>query len=54
MTVILVVPELAVEVRADVSRNSAGRWRQPVGLLRLRDDLAPANVPLFGGDTAAG
>ncbi|WP_435883194.1 ATP-dependent DNA ligase [Streptomyces microflavus] len=51
LTVVLVVPELVVEVRADVSRDSAGRWRHPVKLVRLRDDLAPADVPLFGDDT---
>ncbi|MEW5541433.1 hypothetical protein AB1339_27725 [Streptomyces cyaneofuscatus] len=54
LTVALVVPELVVEVRADVSRDSVGRWRHPVKLVRLRDDLAPADVPLFGDDTAAG
>ncbi|MFE1479018.1 hypothetical protein ACFW6N_34885 [Streptomyces cyaneofuscatus] len=41
LTVALVVPELVAEVRADVSRDSAGRWRHPVKLVRLRDDLAP-------------
>ncbi|MFJ2154301.1 hypothetical protein ACIOHB_36825 [Streptomyces microflavus] len=46
----LVVPELVVEVRADVSRDSADRWH-PVKLVRLRDDLAPADVPFFGDDT---
>ncbi|MFD8440156.1 ATP-dependent DNA ligase [Streptomyces microflavus] len=51
LTVVLVVPELVVEVRADVSRYSAGRWRHPVKLVRLRDDLAPADVPFFGDDT---
>ncbi|GFN09882.1 hypothetical protein Smic_84380 [Streptomyces microflavus] len=51
LTVVLVVPELVVEVRADVSRDSAGRWRHPVKPVRLRDDLAPADVPLFGDDT---
>ncbi|MFF2721393.1 ATP-dependent DNA ligase [Streptomyces sp. NPDC058011] len=54
LTVALVVPELVAEVRADVSRDSAGRWRHPVKLVRVRDDLAPADVPLFGKDTAAG
>ncbi|RLV64210.1 ATP-dependint DNA ligase [Streptomyces sp. CBMAI 2042] len=51
LTVALVVPELVVEVRADVSRDSAGRWRHPVKVVRLRDDLAPADVPLFGDTT---
>ncbi|MEU0763651.1 ATP-dependent DNA ligase [Streptomyces microflavus] len=45
------MPELVVEVRADVSRDSADRWRHPVKLVRLRDDLAPADVPFFGDDT---
>ncbi|MER6639629.1 ATP-dependent DNA ligase [Streptomyces microflavus] len=51
LTVVLVLPELVVEVRADVSRDSADRWRHPVKPVRLRDDLAPADVPLFGDDT---
>ncbi|MFJ9638659.1 hypothetical protein [Streptomyces sp. NPDC101178] len=51
LTVVLVVPELVVEVRANVSQDSADRWRHPVKLVRLRDDLAPADVPLFGDDT---
>ncbi|MFH8379071.1 ATP-dependent DNA ligase [Streptomyces cyaneofuscatus] len=54
LTVVLVVPEFVAEVRADVSRDGAGRWRQPVKLVRLRDDLAPADVPLFGDTTEAG
>ncbi|MEV7060763.1 ATP-dependent DNA ligase [Streptomyces microflavus] len=54
LTVALVVPELVVEVRADVSQDSSGRWRHPVKPVRLRDDLAPADVPLFGTDTAVG
>ncbi|WP_405510590.1 ATP-dependent DNA ligase (plasmid) [Streptomyces cyaneofuscatus] len=51
LNVVLVVPELVVEVRADVSRDSVGRWRHPVKPVRLRDDLAAADVPLFGDDT---
>lgn len=51
LTVALVVPELVVEVRADVSQDSAGRWRHPVKLVRLRDDLAAADVPFFGDAT---
>ncbi|MEU0306518.1 ATP-dependent DNA ligase [Streptomyces cyaneofuscatus] len=51
---VLVVPEFVAEVRADVSRDGAGRWRQPVKLVRLRDDLVPADVSLFGDTTEAG
>ncbi|MEU9438864.1 ATP-dependent DNA ligase [Streptomyces sp. NPDC048252] len=34
-------PGLVVEVSADVARDSAGRFRHPVRLERVRDDLAP-------------
>ncbi|QES32191.1 ATP-dependent DNA ligase [Streptomyces venezuelae] len=49
MTVRLVEPPLFAEVAADVSMDSAGRWRHPVRLVRVRDDLTPAEVPLYGG-----
>lgn len=47
----LVAPRLVAEIETDVARDAAGRWRHPVRLLRLRTDLAPEDVPLFGGDT---
>ncbi|GAA1370317.1 ATP-dependent DNA ligase [Streptomyces beijiangensis] len=47
LPVVLVKPELVAEVRADVTRDAAGKWRHPVKLLRLRDDLEPGDVPLF-------
>ncbi|WP_329453878.1 hypothetical protein [Streptomyces sp. NBC_01497] len=50
LDVTLVLPELVVEVRADIARDSAGRWRHPVRLARFRDDLAPSDVPLFDAD----
>ncbi|MEU0950025.1 ATP-dependent DNA ligase [Streptomyces canus] len=40
-------PELVVEVRADVARDRAGRWRHAVRLVRARTDLTPADVPTF-------
>lgn len=51
LDVTLVDPQLVAEVSADVALDAAGRWRHPVRWLRLRPDLAPADVPLF--DTPA-
>ncbi|MFE4610883.1 ATP-dependent DNA ligase [Streptomyces niveus] len=48
LEVAVVDPDLVAEVGADVSLDTAGRWRQPVGLLRVRPDLAPGDVPPFG------
>lgn len=52
----LVEPVLVAEVAADVSLDTAGRWRHPVRWLRLRSDVAPGDVPVFGAgnDPAAG
>ncbi|MEU5893599.1 ATP-dependent DNA ligase [Streptomyces sp. NPDC047461] len=44
----LVVPEVVAEVAVDVARDSAGRWRHPVRLTRIRTDMGPGEVPLFG------
>jgi ATP-dependent DNA ligase len=44
----LAEPSVVAEVAADVSLDSAGRWRHPIRLVRIRDDLALAEVPLFG------
>jgi hypothetical protein len=35
---------VVVEVRVDVAAER-GRWRHPARYLRLRPDLAPADVP---------
>ncbi|MFF1378701.1 ATP-dependent DNA ligase [Streptomyces sp. NPDC058308] len=53
LAVRLVDPLLVAEVAADVSLDVAGRWRHPVRLLRIRDDLLPAEVPLYGGGAPA-
>lgn len=43
-----VEPVLVAEVAAEVSLDPSGRWRHPVRWTRLRADLAPDDVPLFG------
>jgi ATP-dependent DNA ligase len=48
LDVTLVSPTRVVEVAADVSLDAAGRWRHPVRVLRIRADMAPADVPQFG------
>ncbi|WP_327722348.1 ATP-dependent DNA ligase [Streptomyces sp. NBC_00490] len=48
LSVHLVVPDVVAEVAVDVARDSAGRWRHPVRLTRIRTDMAPDDVPLFG------
>ncbi|MCX4673615.1 ATP-dependent DNA ligase [Streptomyces sp. NBC_01381] len=50
LTVQLVDPLLVAEIAADVSLDTVGRWRHPVRLLRIRDDLTPAEVPQYGTD----
>ncbi|MFI6663148.1 hypothetical protein ACIBL8_47630 [Streptomyces sp. NPDC050523] len=40
-------PELVAEFQADTAIHE-GRYRHPVGFLRLRDDLAVQQVPPFG------
>ncbi|MFE1248703.1 hypothetical protein [Streptomyces sp. NPDC058735] len=44
----LVAPEIVAEITVDVARDSAGRFRCPVRLLRIRSDVEPGEVPLFG------
>ncbi|MFD3839778.1 hypothetical protein ACFWWC_26505 [Streptomyces sp. NPDC058642] len=44
----LVAPELVAEVAVDIARHSAGRWRHPVRLTRIRTDMRPGEVPFFG------
>lgn len=52
----LVEPVLVAEVSADVSLDTAGRWRHPVRWRRVRADAAPGDVPVFGSgnEPAAG
>ncbi|MER6162728.1 ATP-dependent DNA ligase [Streptomyces sp. NPDC001868] len=45
LNVILVEPELVVEVGVDVARDASGRWRHPTRWHRARPDLSPADVP---------
>jgi ATP-dependent DNA ligase len=47
LDVTLVHPQLVAGVSADVALDAAGRWRHPVRWLRLRPDMAPADVELF-------
>ncbi|MEU9918734.1 hypothetical protein [Streptomyces sp. NPDC051001] len=42
------MPEVVAEVAVDVARDSAGRWRHPVRLTRIRTDVGLGEVPLFG------
>jgi hypothetical protein len=48
LSVHLVVPDVVAEVAVDVARDSAGRWRHPTQLTRIRTDMRPDDVPLFG------
>ncbi|MEU7161344.1 ATP-dependent DNA ligase [Streptomyces chrestomyceticus] len=49
----LIDPNLVVEVSGDTAVD-AGRWRHPVRMLRLRNDLTPLDAPKFGsGNTPA-
>ncbi|WP_079072776.1 ATP-dependent DNA ligase [Streptomyces canus] len=50
LAVQLVEPVMVAEIAVDVSRDAAGRWRHPVRLERVRSDLIPDDVPLFGKD----
>lgn len=45
LNVMLVEPELVVEVGVDVARDASGRWRHPARWHRARPDLSPADVP---------
>ncbi|MFF9786289.1 ATP-dependent DNA ligase [Streptomyces nigrescens] len=44
----LVEPAVVAEVAVDVALDAAGRWRHPVRLVRVRTDLALADVPVLG------
>jgi hypothetical protein len=43
-----VQPVVVAEVGVDVALDMAGRWRHPVRPVRVRPDLTPDDVPLFG------
>ncbi|WP_445282373.1 ATP-dependent DNA ligase [Streptomyces sp. DSM 118148] len=45
--VVLVEPEVVLEVAVDVARNDAGRFRHPARPHRIRTDLGVAQIPLF-------
>ncbi|MFD5801559.1 hypothetical protein [Streptomyces sp. NPDC127020] len=45
LDVMLVDPQLVVEVDVDVARDGAGRWRHPVRLHRIRAEMHPMQVP---------
>ncbi|WP_241194174.1 ATP-dependent DNA ligase [Streptomyces sp. SID10115] len=45
---VLVQPEVVMEVKVDVARDSAGRWRHPARPHRIRGDVDVQEVPLFG------
>ncbi|MFH9821146.1 hypothetical protein [Streptomyces sp. NPDC017230] len=47
LDVMLVDPQLVVEVDVDVARDAVGRWRHPVRLHRARPDLSVSDVPSF-------
>ncbi|MEU9313411.1 hypothetical protein [Streptomyces sp. NPDC048256] len=41
---VLVRPDVVVEVSGDVARDSSGRFRHPVRLRRVRDDLTSGPI----------
>lgn len=51
LAVRLVEPVVVVEAAVGASLDAAGRRRHPVRLERVRSDLAPDDVPLFGQET---
>ncbi|MFF5442216.1 ATP-dependent DNA ligase [Streptomyces achromogenes] len=51
--VLLVEPEVVMEVAVDVARDNAGRWRHPVRPHRIRTDIGVAQIPLFGENPAS-
>lgn len=42
-----VEPVLVAEIAVDTAFD-AGRWRHPIRLLRIREDMSPTDVPAFG------
>ncbi|MGW5609358.1 ATP-dependent DNA ligase [Streptomyces sp. NPDC003753] len=53
LSVVLVQPEVVMEVSVDVARDSAGRWRHPARPHRVRTDVDVEQVPLPGEDEAS-
>ncbi|MFK4070471.1 hypothetical protein [Streptomyces sp. NPDC029674] len=43
----LVEPALVAEIMVDTAQER-GSWRHPLRFARIRDDLMPVAVPLFG------
>lgn len=56
LPVVLVRPEVVLEVRADTAGGAAGSLRHAMRPVRVREDLDPADVPLLdpGGDPDGG
>ncbi|MEV5177408.1 hypothetical protein AB0L10_41665 [Streptomyces flaveolus] len=50
LAVVLVEPDLVAEMEVDTAQDR-GAWRRPVRFARLRDDMAPQDVPAFGQGT---
>ncbi|MEU4012305.1 hypothetical protein AB0H30_28105 [Streptomyces pseudogriseolus] len=48
LEVVLVEPEMVMDVAVDIARDSGGRWRHPARAHRIRRDVDVAQVPLFG------
>ncbi|MFG3229720.1 hypothetical protein ACGF07_33740 [Kitasatospora sp. NPDC048194] len=48
LEVVLVQPDIVLEIAADVARDAAGRWRHPVRAHRIRTDVGVEDVPLLG------
>ncbi|MGI5532546.1 ATP-dependent DNA ligase [Streptomyces syringium] len=48
LDVLLVAPELVAEIAADTAVDKGGSYRHPLRFIRLRLDVTPADVPLFG------
>ncbi|MFF9819559.1 hypothetical protein [Streptomyces sp. NPDC014006] len=47
LDVTLIEPGLVAEVAVDTAQER-GAWRHPVRLVRLRQDMAPGQMPAFG------
>ncbi|GAA2280591.1 hypothetical protein GCM10010145_59420 [Streptomyces ruber] len=48
LDVVLVAPDVVLEVAVDVVRDQAGRWRNPVRPHRIRAEMHPMQVPKAG------
>jgi hypothetical protein len=45
LDVVLMQPDVVVEVSGDLARDAAGRWRHPMRGHRVRTDISPEEVP---------